>query len=180
MQIKIESIRMTTAQKITDATGETFDDDLTRFVVWWYGNGVKLPAVPIVDGLSWDNGVTGIVLFREGKYQVQLFIISPNCTISEHRHPNVDSYEIYLTGMTFTHRHKTMTTSEADKSSADGTAIGRGLIIRVKPNDMHGGVSSNSGGSFISIQKWLNDILPTSVGNDWIGHGEPRNVQLGQ
>ena len=53
--------------------------------------------------------------------------------------------------------------------------------IRVKPNDPHGGTASKNGGSFISIQKWLNGVEPTHVSSNWDGNtmGDNHKEQTG-
>ena len=45
--------------------------------------------------------------------------------------------------------------------------------VRVYPTSWHGapkgGGLSVEGGSFFSVQKWLNGHLPTCAGQDWLG-----------
>ena len=45
----------------------------------------------------------------------------------------------------------------------------RSHTIRVKPNELHGGRTSDKGGAFVSIQHWLNGIEPSNVGLNWDG-----------
>ena len=41
--------------------------------------------------------------------------------------------------------------------------------MRVRPNDVHGGVFGPGGGVFLSIQHWLNGVEPHCVARDYTG-----------
>ena len=137
------------------------DDDLTSFLNWWMkSRPINTPA---------DNSVTqagaiyGVVLYRQAPYQVQLFIMPPYSSIEDHVHPNVDSYEVYLGGdINF----------RIDKEMYEPQDLG--AHVRVRPDCWHGGLFGSNGGSFLSVQKWLNGKAPTSVGDDW--HDEQNNT----
>ena len=123
------------------------EDDLSYFADWYLNSGdIKRLYTPFKNPLLFIEGVSGVVLYRKDNFQVELFICQPNTIIPEHTHPDVDSYEI-----------------EGMPSYAYET-------IRVKPNDLHGGTASKNGGSFISIQKWLNGVEPTHVSSNWDGN----------
>ena len=101
------------------------------------------------------EGVNGIVLYRNNNYQVELFICKPNLVIPEHTHPDVDSYEVFLYGMKFTHNGEAVINSEQALEEMEGMPSYAYQTIRVRPNDPHGGTASKNGGAFISIQRWL-------------------------
>ena len=42
-------------------------------------------------------------------------------------------------------------------------------VVRVLPECPHSAIAGKDGGSFMSVQQWLNGVEPTSVGNDWDG-----------
>lgn len=129
-------------------------DELTNFKIWWEQNRFfNTPKeVPVVC----DDAIYGVVLYRQAPYQVQLFIMPPNSFIEDHVHPNVDSYEVFIGGdIAF---------------RCDGEEYVQdvlGASIRVLPDSWHGGKFGERGGCFLSIQKWLNNVPPTSVGHDW-------------
>jgi len=155
---------------ITDSTGKSFADELTNFVIWYLNNRMAIPQVPIYNGHSFVEGVSGVVLYRCKPFQVELFIIKPDFHIPIHTHPNVDSYEVFLSGMEFVHNDEVITKPEQIiTENSNGISILSGALIRVRPTDRHGGRSSSFGGSFLSIQHWLNNTTPTSVENDWSG-----------
>jgi len=129
-------------------------DDLPHFKDWWLQN--RPLNTPQDDALRYVGDVHGVVLYRQDPYQVELFITKPNSEIIPHVHPNVDSFEVYVSGdIKFT----------KDGEVYDQNKLGSSL--RVYPNNYHGGVFGERGGCFISIQKWLNGVKPTFVGDDW-------------
>ena len=72
--------------------------------------------------------------------------------------------------MKFTHGGETVNTDEQAQEEIEGMPSYAYETIRVKPNDLHGGTASKNGGSFISIQKWLNGVEPTHVSSNWDGN----------
>lgn len=158
------------SDKIKDATGRVFKDDLTKFLNWYLKkNKPVIPFVPLDEAQHFVENVTSLVIYRQFPYQVQLFIAAPGTVIPEHVHPNVDSYEVFLRGMEFTHNGEVIVSMiEAVTSGREDMAKPHGGIIRVQPNDLHGGRASNTGGAFLSVQKWLRPDI-SSVGNDWDG-----------
>ena len=70
------------------------EDELSNFAYWYLTSGeVDKFYTPIKNGLLFIEGVSGIVLYRNEQFQVELFICQPNLVIPEHTHPDVDSYE---------------------------------------------------------------------------------------
>ncbi len=130
-------------------------DPLTEFARWWMQTK---PIAPPPDMYMQAGCSTGIVLYRQAPWQVQLFICNPNGEVVDHTHPCVDSYEVYIGGdIHFRHRGE-IVPSET-------------LSIRVLPTDSHGASIGPRGGSFLSIQEWKNGKEPSSVHLDW--DGEP-------
>lgn len=130
-------------------------DDLEDFKNWW----LKLRPfnTPQTNILSHVADTYGVVLYRQKPYQVELFNVKPNSEIKLHIHPNVDSYEVFIGG-------------DID-FVCDGVWQKVGPIgesIRVYPHAWHGGKFGKRGGCFLSIQKWLNNVDPKFVGDDWI------------
>jgi hypothetical protein len=113
----------------------------------------------------------GIVLARDPPYQAELFLVTPNSSLVSHSHPNVDSFEVYVTGdVHFDVNGKAVETVERVESLAeDGASFLNGAWFRIRSGMPHGGRSGKNGGAFISIQKWKNGVEPTSVVEDWDG-----------
>jgi quercetin dioxygenase-like cupin family protein len=129
-------------------------DNLEQFMKWWLKN--RPFNTPTDAQMDYYGVLRGVVLYRKDNFQVQLFMLPPNSNIDAHIHPNVDSYEVYISGdINFMCNDEWFTPTEV------------GASIRIFPNSWHGGKFGERGGCFISIQKWLNGVPPTSVGADW-------------
>jgi hypothetical protein len=128
--------------------------ELTAFLHFWLL--MKPIEPPLEDMLDFSGNLSGLVLYRSGQYQVQLFIIKEDAVIKAHCHPNVDSYEVTVSGkVAFEvngYRHE-------DRALWDH--------VRVLPEAMRTAYIGKGGGAFISVQKWLNGVKPSSVGWDW-------------
>jgi hypothetical protein len=111
---------------------------------------------PVDNTLDFSGNLSGLSIYRSGQYQVQLFLLQPNAVIKSHCHPNVDSYEVTVSGKV---------AFEVDGYRHEDRAIWD--HVRVLPTAEHTAYIGDTGGSFISVQKWLNGIKPTSVGWDW-------------
>jgi hypothetical protein len=159
------------------------EDSLSQFADWYLNSGdIKRIYAPHNDPLLFIDGVSGVVLYRRDNFQVELFICEPNVDIPVHTHPNVDSFELFLCGMEFTHNGKHAIDHEQSLEEIDGMPRYAYTTIRVRPNDPHGALSSKNGGSFLSIQHWLNGKPPTHVSSDWDGKtfmGESHKKQTG-
>ena len=154
------------------------NDDLKEFKNWFLKNNTI--KTPYDNPLMFIDGIAGITLYRNKPFQVQLFICEPNVIIKEHSHPNIDSYELFLWGMEFTHKGKTIINKEMASLKKDDVSRCLNWTLRIKENELHGGQSSDKGGAFISIQKWLNNIKPSHVSEDWVGDvlGDKHKEQL--
>jgi hypothetical protein len=130
-----------------------------------------LGAVPLLHAVHKIEDVTSITWYRDSEYQIQMFAVPGNYIIPEHTHPNVDSYEIYVGGqIKFSHKGIWMVQDdELTNPLEDGTSSKKGTYIRVRPNELHGGVFGPAGGVFMSVQRWLNGIKPHCVGADYTG-----------
>jgi hypothetical protein len=147
-------------------------DELERFCVKFLKKMPVIGAVPFDGAVSKIQDVTSILLYRQGQFQVQMFAVPENTIIPEHTHPNVDSIEVYVGGnIHFSHSGK-YAYDAASLIAAAGPlklASKRGTMIRVRPNDIHGGVFGKGGGVFLSVQHWLNGVEPHCVAADYDG-----------
>ena len=153
---------------------------LTQFSKWFLAQpfGVLRPPQNSVYFYETSGGIViSTVLCRMGQFQVELFAGPGPGHFPEHRHPNVDSIEVHLTGETnFTIRGCPVVPPERlAQVGDDGASIFCGFRSRVRPQDAHGATVGPAGGAFLSIQHWLNGVEPTSVGLDWEG---PAHVQV--
>lgn len=146
-------------------------DDLEAFAVFFLNKVPALGMIPLFNAVHRIEDVYSVTWYKSGQYQVQLFVVPPNYVIPEHTHPNVDSIELYLGGqIKFSHKGKwTVKNENLEVPGPLGTSLERGNMIRVHPNDLHGGIFGESGGVFMSIQKWLNGVEPHCVAADYVG-----------
>ena len=141
-------------------TGRTFEpiSDLEVYLKWSIQNMTISPLSIAGNNLSFVDGLCAVVLHREGQFQTQLVFVHPDVVIPNHHHPNINSYEVAMQGITFIHSGRTIPSK----------IMRPGMAIYVDHGDWHEAYSKN-GGCFLSVQQWLNDITPTSVGYDWVG-----------
>lgn len=146
-------------------------NDIESFTDWFLVNMPPIWAMPFGPCVWKVEDVTALLLYRQPPYQVQLFIVPPGYVIPEHTHPNVDSMEVYVGGdIRFSHGGKFVIQEEAFREAGPyGTWTKRGMRIRVKPNDLHGGLFGPHGGVFLSSQLWLNGVTPHCVSADYTG-----------
>lgn len=162
-------------------------DDLTHFAHWFLQQPIGSLTPPGRDAVYDFDELTSMVLYRKGEYQVELFLVKPlNVKMSlpgEHRHPNVDSFEYHLSGdLRFSlNGQQLVPTEQCQALNNDGTSWLCGKhLTRIKPTDWHGAtIGAKSGGAFLSIQKWLNGVQPTSVGMDWEGKPHAEKLKKG-
>jgi len=147
------------------------EDKLDVFLHRYLNKATILGRIPTNNAVKDVYGIYGITQCVYKNFQVQMFVVPPMTVIPEHTHPNVDSYEVYCGGhIMFSHGGKWVKTNEEVQESDEyDLSILRGKKIRVKPNDLHGGCFGPSGGVFLSIQHWINDVTPSCVSKDYDG-----------
>lgn len=149
-------------------------DELTTFLYWFLNEPIALLKCPEEDRtLTVHESVMTLTLFRRPPFQVELVVLLPNSPgwPGEHRHPNVDSYEVaWYNTVNFTKNGVICNGAElvVPVQIAQGVFVESGCV-RLRPTDWHGTNQLKEGGALISVQHWLNGVEPTSVGNDWLG-----------
>ncbi len=148
------------------------DDALGRFVRSWFS--AERPMRPPQDnGLHFMDGLgANLILYREGQFQVQLCLVQPNTVLPPHRHQNVESYVVHLSGEVWfkCESHGYFVPEHHIKMVAsDGTSAMRGFVFYLGTEDEHSGHTEEMGASFLSIQKWREGIKPTCIARDWTG-----------
>jgi hypothetical protein len=145
--------------------------DVQAFAEWWLAHKPFRPQFHSVNAPA--HGVAGVVLYRDGPFQVQLFTFQPNVLITPHRHGHIDTIVHYVTGEVFFFINGKETLPRADFATDEtGLALLNfregGCMIRVRPSDWHGATIGAAGGAFMSIQHWL-DGKPQLTELDWEG-----------
>ncbi len=113
---------------------------------------------PIYDQImTWNRSTMETVLFREGRWQVELIAAMPDASAPMHRHLRCASADLLLNG------------------SVLGTVEGRGFspprgqlaaqLKTIGKGEWHGGSAGSSGFVYLSFQQW--DGEPTFISQDW-------------
>lgn len=155
-------------------------DDLTAFATWFLSQPFGALTPPARDCVFTFDVLRSYVLYRKGQYQVELFTVGENDELilpGEHRHPDVDSFETHLSGkIYFTLNGVRVSTDEQSEAiDSGGSSFLCGKLLRILPTSYHGAYIAKGGGAFLSIQKWLKNVPPTSVGLNWEGNVHAAN-----
>jgi hypothetical protein len=145
-------------------------DPLIAFFGWWM-NETKGGLFPSVhDGVTKVGcEFTGLVLYRQPPFQVELWIVAPNTEIPEHAHPNIDSFLVHVTGDLTVFVGEEMVLGPVQTvARPDGVCKSNGNWIRIRPGQQHAGRTGPLGAAFLNVQLWL-DGKPRSADSDWKG-----------
>jgi hypothetical protein len=112
--------------------------------------------------------VIGTILHRDGAYQAELFTFVATRyggSFAEHRHPDVDSVELYLSG-----EIEFNVVRRGHSVTYEGR---RNAPLWINAEDFHGGWIGPAGAAFVSLQRWRTGTAASSIGHNWIGdpHG---------
>lgn len=127
-----------------------------RFAVWWLRHRPFMVPTEGVPAVRYYHDFAGVTLYRHGQFQAQMFVVRPRQESPWHSHPNIDSVEYGLAG-----------SGEGTFRSTRNARLGP--LILIAPGEGHVAAAGPAGGAFISFQKWLNGVLPSSVELDWRG-----------
>jgi len=142
-----------------------------QFAKWYEENNFPIRP-PQNNAIFRTNNASALVLFREGQFQVELYIGDPNSITPEHSHPGVKSIIMFLSGegnTTVNGNFVADPTPYFNKVNEDGTSILFKQKITVDPNDTHGLTTYNRGFAFLSIEQWPEELKPSSVTLHWEG-----------
>lgn len=144
---------------------------LEEFTNWYLENNFPIRP-PQNNSIFKTNNACAVVMFREGQYQVELYVVDANSVTPEHRHPGVESIIMYLSGdgdTTINEQPVANPKTFWDVLNPDGTSVLFKQTVRLNPKDSHGLICGSRGFSFFSIEKWPQGITPTSVAAHWDG-----------
>jgi hypothetical protein len=139
------------------------------FTKWWLKHKVIRP--PFVDGIFYTDIAASVILFREGPFQVELYISKPDSVAPYHSHTKVDSVLMYLTGnMIFGKDNVEVDYPELQKphETIKGAHFLFGKCDYLEDGKLHNLTTKAEGGCFFSFEKW-HDREPNSVTVNWEG-----------
>lgn len=124
-------------------------NNVEEFGVWWVKNNmpIKFPEEPEIFR---TDDATATTLFRQGRFQVELYMIHPNPQLQDHEHPGVEVIKVRM-GNT---ENKVAFT----KPLLDGQKHGAGVRLE----------ADTKGFPLLAIQHWKTRE-PTTVASMWKG-----------
>jgi hypothetical protein len=147
--------------------------NLAAFARWFMSQPPTswlIPPNPVHMIETQSGTVRGVVLYREGRYQAEFFLITESSKFPEHSHPNVDAIEVMIAGnIEFIIRGRSLFRPGLLEKHPPrlGTKVGVGAGVS------HTAILHEGGGAFLSLQRWREGVPMTSVGLDW--DGPPHN-----
>lgn len=129
--------------------------------------------VPVPKSISQYGPMLGMVLDRQGNFQLELFIIPEEIQLIEyHKHPNVDALQMHICG-DFIFEVNGVQSHEMEESKS----LLEKYVARVPAGDIHG-LLVNGASAFMTFQEWKNGVQPGSVGGDFIvDHDNPNHFK---
>jgi hypothetical protein len=140
-----------------------------EFRDWYTANGYPMRP-PFRDPVHYTDNAMALCLFREGRFQVELYLSKPNSTTPPHTHPGVESAFVYLTGeIRFDIEKIGVKSMEGmHHARADGAHRMFGATSSSPDGLAHWLDVGPDGGAFLSFEYWK-DQDPTSVTVNWKG-----------
>jgi len=133
-------------------------------VRWVTANAEDLVACAPME-LRTGDGYRVSVVHRSGRHQVELVELEPHTSVPSHRHPCIDSVELYqggdfvlIVGVHRFHAHPGLKPHRR--------------LIPIRAIDWHAAEVGVAGARFLSIQEWDRFTPITSVLEDWDGQRE--------
>lgn len=147
-------------------------NNLPEFARWYVAN--NFPIRPPYDGPVYFTSISySYVLYREGQYQAELYLIKPNAVAAEHSHPGVENIIMQLGGIingTVNGWPLGDTTKASMQYNPDGTSLMFKIMGQVLTDkDVHSLTTGVTGGAVISFEKWPDGIKPYSLSENWEG-----------
>jgi len=144
---------------------------LEEFAEWYKSNGFPIRP-PFEDPVYTTDISYSYVLFREGQYQAELYLVRPNTSSPDHSHPGVENIIMVWGGNVHTRQNgKTFDYSEHyNEPATNGTNKLFGMCSQKLTDDQtHALIAGDKGGAFLSLEKWPDGVTPNSVTINWAG-----------
>jgi hypothetical protein len=122
--------------------------DVKEFADWWMSAGMPM-IYPKDPEIFLSDDATAVCIFRQGKFQVELYLIHPNPKVPVHEHPGVEVIKMAMTVAKVPIMSNVLT---------DGESHGAGQRMEAE----------KIGFPLIAFQHWLNRE-PTTIAAMWKG-----------
>lgn len=144
---------------------------LEEFVEWYKAEGFPIRP-PFEDPIYLTDISYSFVLYREGQYQAELYLVKPNSETPDHSHPNVENIIMVWGGDLNTRIDGVFIDYPAwlNDRSENGTHKLFGMCgEKLTDKKTHAVVAGAKGGALLSLEKWPEGSVPSSVTVNWSG-----------
>jgi hypothetical protein len=146
-------------------------NNVKEFADWYVANKFPLRP-PFGESVYATINSYSFVLYREGRYQAELYLVCPNSTSPDHSHPGVENVVMILGGDVAGTRNGELQDLSPmwNQMSENGTSALFGAMGEpLTDKDVHSLIAGPKGGAFISFEKWPDDMKMSSVTANWKG-----------
>jgi len=70
-------------------------DNVTEFGVWWVKAGMPI-RFPVGAEVFRTDDATAVALFRQGRFQIEMYLIHPHPQLQDHEHPGVEAIKVRM------------------------------------------------------------------------------------
>jgi hypothetical protein len=124
-------------------------ENVTEFGVWWVNAGMPIRFPEKAEVYRTDDA-TAISLFRQGRFQIELYLIHPHPQLQDHEHPGVEVIKVRM-------GNNNETIGFTDPLT-DGRVHGAGVRLEAE----------SVGFPLLAIQHWKTRE-PTTIASMWKG-----------
>lgn len=154
---------------IASALRDVGDNRLLHFMQGYFSiSGDAIRLRPPQDNMLRVDGVFCVILYRQDQFQVELVCVDPETDIPDHTHPDVESYEVALSGGIELFVGG-MQSTFFRQARADGVSRDLCKYVPIPHDQPHGGRTGAQGASFLSVQLWRDGLDPTFILRNWQG-----------
>lgn len=146
-------------------------DNLEQFTKWYIDNNYPFRP-PAGEPVYVTDYTHSTIIFREDRYQVELYLMSPNWETPSHSHPGVEHKIIFINGtISGTRNGKIVDDSSIwhNLAKEDGTCVIMGNYTDFDPEDWHSVKLGDKGGFVLVTQKWEEGLKMTSQSVHYVG-----------
>ena len=128
-------------------------NSLDEFIEWYMTSGMPF-MMPVGSEVYRTENASSIIMFRQGRFQVELYVNDPLCKVEKHAHPGMDLIIIPIGRM-----------------DPDGWPHAWGRTTELlKAGNTHGGnFNSPKGTVFLTFQHWKEEVEMISASANWLG-----------
>jgi hypothetical protein len=142
---------------------------LEEFAAWYKANEYPVRP-PFEDCVYVTDNSYSYVLFRQGCFQAEVYLVKPDSGSPDHSHPGVENIILLWGGDAYPSFDGVRSPVVRSIARADGTSSCFGVIgPKITDAHTHALHTGPKGAAFLSLEKWPEDVKPTSVIVNWKG-----------